>query len=384
MEVQNVDATSTSQVRSCSVHGGYRTLAEANDRFGSSAAVSGNTAVVGAYLEDAGGDRAGAAYVFGGNVPTPTPTPTNTPTHPAEVISPLIGDAEQKTPPQGCTTAACVFQECTNGLEWCFAQHMSGLHRPPPQGGLCDSDDTYAWDTYPFPPVTQIVPVFAVAVGTVEATYAGCTGGAWGEVLVKHGTEPNVWWSGYLHMSANTFSPGQEVHAGTILGYVSNASTVERHLHFVVYTGDNVLGGLESFDVAIRRRTVQTTITAAVQAGESAVVVGATTSIIVGSVIRINPGGPNEEDAVVASIGSLILESPLQFDHEAGEPVVNISGPPVGGMAEVPRVASTLLDANESSGPSASAGVVASIVASAAAGILALVGAAWYARRRLR
>ncbi len=39
--------------------------AEAVDRFGISVAVSGDTVVVGAYLEDAGGDAAGAAYVFG-------------------------------------------------------------------------------------------------------------------------------------------------------------------------------------------------------------------------------------------------------------------------------------------------------------------------------
>ena len=37
---------------------------DANDRFGVSVAVSGDTAVVGAYLEDAGGTNAGAAYVF--------------------------------------------------------------------------------------------------------------------------------------------------------------------------------------------------------------------------------------------------------------------------------------------------------------------------------
>ncbi len=38
--------------------------AEAGDRFGNSVAVSGDTAIVGALFEDAGGDDAGAAYVF--------------------------------------------------------------------------------------------------------------------------------------------------------------------------------------------------------------------------------------------------------------------------------------------------------------------------------
>ena len=47
--------------------------AQANDHFGISVAVSGDTAVVGAWLEDAGGSDAGAAYVFEAqNTPTGT------------------------------------------------------------------------------------------------------------------------------------------------------------------------------------------------------------------------------------------------------------------------------------------------------------------------
>ncbi|MCH7811589.1 MAG: FG-GAP repeat protein, partial [Chloroflexi bacterium] len=38
--------------------------AQAGDQFGFSVAVSGDTAVVGAFFEDAGGTDAGAAYVF--------------------------------------------------------------------------------------------------------------------------------------------------------------------------------------------------------------------------------------------------------------------------------------------------------------------------------
>ncbi|MCH7488604.1 MAG: FG-GAP repeat protein [Chloroflexi bacterium] len=58
------------------------------DFFGGSVAVSGDTVIVGAAGEDAGGDRAGAAYVFqepppptatSTPMPTPTPTPTFTP-----------------------------------------------------------------------------------------------------------------------------------------------------------------------------------------------------------------------------------------------------------------------------------------------------------------
>ena len=50
--------------------------AEAFDQFGGSVAVSGDTAVVGANSEDAGGKQAGAAYVFQQPPATPAPPPT--------------------------------------------------------------------------------------------------------------------------------------------------------------------------------------------------------------------------------------------------------------------------------------------------------------------
>ncbi len=54
--------------------------AEAGDWFGSGVAVSGDTAVVGARSEDAGGNSAGAAYVFDLLQPKPTPTSASTAT----------------------------------------------------------------------------------------------------------------------------------------------------------------------------------------------------------------------------------------------------------------------------------------------------------------
>ena len=44
-----------------------------------------------------------------------------------------------------------------------------------------------------------------------------------------------------------------------------------------------------------------------------------------GDFIRINPGGDNEEDNQIASIGSCHLVAPLKFAHDAGERVVKIS-----------------------------------------------------------
>jgi hypothetical protein len=53
---------------------------------------------------------------------------------------------------------------------------------------------------------------------------------------------------------------------------------------------------------------------------------------------------------------------------------------PVGGIAELPDVASTPLEAQNSSGPDA--GLLAGVAAAVAAGLLALFSGAWYARRR--
>ena len=82
--------------------------AQGGDEFGSGVAVSGDTAVVGAALEDAGGSEAGAAYVFEEPLPPPTPTPTPTP-------KPPDGDTDGDTIPNssdpdddndGCTDVA--------------------------------------------------------------------------------------------------------------------------------------------------------------------------------------------------------------------------------------------------------------------------------------
>jgi hypothetical protein len=55
--------------------------------------------------------------------------------------------------------------------------------------------------------------------------------------------------------------------------------------------------------------------------------VASNSGLTVGDRILINPGMPNEEENQVAGFGSILLASPLQFDHQAGEPVVKISPP---------------------------------------------------------
>ena len=103
--------------------------AEAGDEFGSSAAVSGDTAVLGALKEDAAGPDAGAAYVFDllplpkptltpTGTPTTTPTPTNTPTAtvtPTPTITPTPTPTSPKLPEPGDTDGDGCSDQRENG-----------------------------------------------------------------------------------------------------------------------------------------------------------------------------------------------------------------------------------------------------------------------------
>ena len=77
---------------------------EAGDQFGNSVAVSSDTAVVGARLEDAGSTNAGAAYVFRAPLPTPTPAATGTPLPPP--VGGIAVDPELSALPLEATDAS--------------------------------------------------------------------------------------------------------------------------------------------------------------------------------------------------------------------------------------------------------------------------------------
>jgi cell wall-associated NlpC family hydrolase len=168
---------------------------------------------------------------------------------PSEVLSPVVGDLEVVSSLEQCS-----------GAKWCFNQYKSGGHAPG--GGICQADDTYAWDTNLNTPEfdwDKGKPVYAVEQGVVAQKYGGdCinAGGSYGQLLIEHKYQGNTWWSGYLHLKDIQVSLGQSVDKNTLLGYISNISleSIPNHLHFVVYKGENSRGKLVSFNANIVTR----------------------------------------------------------------------------------------------------------------------------------
>lgn len=69
--------------------------------------------------------------------------------------------------------------------------------------------------------------------------------------------------------------------------------------------------------------TISTTITTDISAGSQTIEVTSTEGFSIGDNIVINRGGANEESNIITGFGSLILQSPLQFNHLAGERIIN-------------------------------------------------------------
>jgi pimeloyl-ACP methyl ester carboxylesterase len=60
-------------------------------------------------------------------------------------------------------------------------------------------------------------------------------------------------------------------------------------------------------------------------AGSIVVPIDGLSGLSVGDFIRLNPGMPNEEQKQIAGFDSIRLTDPLEFDHQAGEPIVKVA-----------------------------------------------------------
>lgn len=63
-------------------------------------------------------------------------------------------------------------------------------------------------------------------------------------------------------------------------------------------------------------------VSASASPGATVLQIADTRGFVAGSRIQINPGGANQENNRVVGLGSLLLAAPLQYSHQAGEPVV--------------------------------------------------------------
>ena len=70
---------------------------------------------------------------------------------------------------------------------------------------------------------------------------------------------------------------------------------------------------------------VATTLTTNVSMGSTILEVDSTSGFSLGDFIIINIGGENEEINSILGLGSILLQSPLQFDHLAGELIVKFT-----------------------------------------------------------
>lgn len=177
---------------------------------------------------------------------------TADPIIPEQVLSPVIGQVGVVGTIEDC-------QALYDQGKWCFNQHGTGAHVPG--GGICQSDDSFAWDAnlnFPTFDSDNGKAVYAVAPGIVAQTYAGCTnaGGNYGQVLIEHTNHAEPWWSGYLHLNNIQVDVGQAVTEHSVIGYISDEGTDNNHLHFVLYEGENTTEGLVSFDAEIVNRDV--------------------------------------------------------------------------------------------------------------------------------
>ena len=235
--------------------GSYGWTVGANHSVSDGTVTAANTATAGLYIYtpwigQGGGGQTGVGgnylfwdlwyntFGFGGGVVTSAPT---------TVLSPVVGPLRITSSNLGIADG-----------KWEFDQHKTGFHRAG--GGIGGSDDTFAWDANWYQPNNYNAdagqPVYASADGDV-VTFAGVgLPNSCNAVLIAHPNKTSPqWWSGYLHLASYNVAIGQHVTQNTVIGTVGRACVDNDHLHFVIYQGQNVAGGLVSFNAGITERS---------------------------------------------------------------------------------------------------------------------------------
>lgn len=159
-----------------------------------------------------------------------------------QVLSPVQGPIERK----------CHWP--SDPEVWAFCKHRRRHSR-----GVASADDTRAFDVNLPRYADAGKPVYPVAPGRVVRYGGDIAPGAdkMASVLIEHKTSGGArWWSGYLHMRRDSIKikVGQWVDVNTQLGAIGRTGANNNHLHFAIYDGKNVAGGLKSLDVAFRPR----------------------------------------------------------------------------------------------------------------------------------
>jgi pimeloyl-ACP methyl ester carboxylesterase len=172
---------------------------------------------------------------------------------PTSVLSPVIGSLRVTT----------TNQQINDG-KWEFNQHKTGDHTPT--GGISLSNNTFAWDVNLYTPTSGNADVgkavFAVADGQVVSYVGTQPGSGPGAILIAHPNASNpVWFSGYLHMTNIRASLNEFVTPTAVIGEIGRTGTENDELHFVIYSGQNTRGNLQSFNAAITERSSSSTNT---------------------------------------------------------------------------------------------------------------------------
>jgi len=141
-------------------------------------------------------------------------------------------------------------------------------------------------------------------------------------------TEPGVWHTGiktglvqnsFINIDGSGTRPIFSATGDTI--YFGFERSRSRGSIQVDTSYNTFIHGSDNFSVTIYPETVSTTLTMNAPAGSQVLEVAGTSGFSIGDNIVINPGGATEETNTITGFGSMLLQTPLQFDHNVGEVV---------------------------------------------------------------